>query len=214
MLRLFHAKMQEQNVAFGTARPRFRIVVLFVDEATSIARQLARGRSAQAHNKEVEATGVGKLWPVRETDINMRAALRRYQMYLENTLAPLETLKDLLTFNTVDATGTVPEVEKVIQHEMKYVVALQVSPCLKQRHVHFTHCWTCGRYQSSLELGLDTFKTVCTCHVLRLRFRTRLLACACCADSEVTYRGGLDCIREAAPCAAAGRVPEQRPTHV
>ena len=42
-----------EGKAAAAARPRFGIVVLFVDETTSIARQLARGRIAQAHNQEV-----------------------------------------------------------------------------------------------------------------------------------------------------------------
>ena len=93
VLRLMHQKMKEQAYKFNLPRPRLRVVVLFVDEATSIARQLRRGKKARDHNKRVKTTGVGELKPVRETDLHISAARKRYQMYLTNTLAPLEELK-------------------------------------------------------------------------------------------------------------------------
>ena len=150
VLRLMHQKMKEQAYKFNLPRPRLRVVVLFVDEATSIARQLRRGKKARDHNKRVKTTGVGELKPVRETDLHISAARKRYQMYLTNTLAPLEELKvraplaslapcawrvellgntnveslgceqEMIPFNTVDANGDFTTVEKVIQHEMKY----------------------------------------------------------------------------------------------
>jgi len=40
----------------------FHIMVLFVDEAESVARQLKRGRQVVAHNEEVIRSGVGELW--------------------------------------------------------------------------------------------------------------------------------------------------------
>ena len=40
-------------------QPIFRIMVLFIDEAESVARQLKRGRQVVAHNEEVARSGVG-----------------------------------------------------------------------------------------------------------------------------------------------------------
>src|SRR5258708_19458573 len=42
-------------------KPIFQIMVLFVDEAESVARQLKRGRQVVAHNEEVGRPGVGQL---------------------------------------------------------------------------------------------------------------------------------------------------------
>lgn len=102
VLRLMHQKMKEQAYNFDLPRPRLRVVVLFVDEATSIARQLRRGKKARDHNKRVKASGVGELKPVRETDLHISAARKRYQMYLTNTLAPLEELKVGLVASLAD----------------------------------------------------------------------------------------------------------------
>src|SRR5262249_47382496 len=50
--------------------PTIHIMLLFVDEKTSIARQLQRGREVAAHNEEVRRTGVGALLEERATDID------------------------------------------------------------------------------------------------------------------------------------------------
>ena len=42
-------------------QPTIHIMVLFVDEATSVARQLRRGIEVRAQNKEVRRTGIGQL---------------------------------------------------------------------------------------------------------------------------------------------------------
>lgn len=62
-------------------RPRFRVVVLFVDEHESIQRQLKRGRDVMKHNQrvsEAQAKGEPKahlleLMEVRDTDLHVRA---------------------------------------------------------------------------------------------------------------------------------------------
>ena len=51
-------------------QPTFHIMVLFVDEAESVARQLKRGREVIAHNEEVKRSGIGELWEERPTDFN------------------------------------------------------------------------------------------------------------------------------------------------
>ena len=40
-------------------KPRFHIIMLFIDEEESVRRQLSRG-GALEHNAEVEASGVGE----------------------------------------------------------------------------------------------------------------------------------------------------------
>ena len=43
-------------------QPIFQVMVLFVDESESVARQLKRGREVLAHNEEVRRSGIGDLW--------------------------------------------------------------------------------------------------------------------------------------------------------
>ena len=50
------------------------IMVLFVDEKTSVERQLKRGREIQEHNAEVRRTGVGELQEERATDYDTALA--------------------------------------------------------------------------------------------------------------------------------------------
>jgi adenylate kinase len=52
-------------------QPIFHIMVLFVDEAESVARKLKRGRQVIAHNEEVTRSGVGE----RATDFSEELAL-------------------------------------------------------------------------------------------------------------------------------------------
>src|SRR3954471_17831177 len=59
-------------------QPTVHIMVLFVDEKKSIARQLKRGRETRLHNDEVLRTGVGQLLEDRPTDHDEALARRRY----------------------------------------------------------------------------------------------------------------------------------------
>src|SRR3954463_15864024 len=67
-LKLLVDKMQALRRQFyGTPlgihfrQPTIHIMVLFVDERTSITRQLKRGREVKVHNEEVRRTGIGEL---------------------------------------------------------------------------------------------------------------------------------------------------------
>src|SRR5882757_7858082 len=51
-------------------QPIFHIMVLFVDEAESIARQMKRGQEVLAHNDEVKRSGLGEPWEERPTDFD------------------------------------------------------------------------------------------------------------------------------------------------
>ena len=54
-------------------QPIFQIMVLFVDEAESVARQLKRGRQVVAHNEEIARSGVGERWEERATGLQRGA---------------------------------------------------------------------------------------------------------------------------------------------
>ena len=42
-------------------KPRFHIIMLFIDEEESVRRQFLRGKRTLEHNAEVEASGVGHI---------------------------------------------------------------------------------------------------------------------------------------------------------
>src|SRR5579871_3353662 len=67
-LKLLVEKMQQLRREFYSTplgihfrQPTIHIMVLFVDERTSVERQLHRGRETRRHNDEVRRTGIGEL---------------------------------------------------------------------------------------------------------------------------------------------------------
>jgi len=113
---------------------RFHIIVLFIDEAESVRRQLARGREAIAYNEKVRESGVGEEKEIRKTDLSEEAARGRYRTFKDITYHALKELREVFHYHYIDAQGTIPEVEERIVEEM--------------------------RYQSSLELGEDTYHRI------------------------------------------------------
>ena len=65
-------------------------MVLFVDEKTTVERQLKRGRQVRAHNEEVRRTGIGELLEERPTDYDEDLARRRYRVFKEQTWDALQ----------------------------------------------------------------------------------------------------------------------------
>ena len=109
-------------------QPTIHIMVLFVDESTSVARQLKRGVEVRAHNKEVRRTGIGELLEERATDFDKALAQRRYRVFKEQTWEALQELKEIFHYHFVNAQGTPPEVEKNILHELEYQSTLELDP--------------------------------------------------------------------------------------
>jgi adenylate kinase len=97
-------------------QPTIHIMVLFVDEATSVARQLRRGVEVRAHNKEVRRTGIGELHEERNTE------------FKEQTWEALQELKEIFHYHFVNAQGTIAEVERNILHELEYQSTLELDP--------------------------------------------------------------------------------------
>lgn len=140
-VRMLHQKMLELRREFFNTpigpkfrRPIFRITVLFVDEGTSIARQLSRGEVVAAHNAEVRAKGEGELWEERATDFDESLARGRYQTFKDQTYDALLSLRENFHYHWVNAQGPVEEVQRNIANEFSY--------------------------QSSLELGHDTYDNI------------------------------------------------------
>ncbi len=142
-LKLLVEKMQELRREFydtplhGYFRyPVIHIMVLFVDEKISIERQLKRGREIQAHNEEVETTGVGEKLELRATDLDLSAAQRRYKVFKEQTWEALKSLKEIFFYHFINANGSVEEVEQNIQAELDYQSSLELDPRTYDRLRH------------------------------------------------------------------------------
>ncbi|HZZ18598.1 MAG TPA: nucleoside monophosphate kinase [Opitutaceae bacterium] len=134
-LKLLVDKMQELRKDFYRTplgihfrQPTIHIMVLFVDEATSVGRQLRRGLEVRAHNKEVRRTGIGELQEERSTDFDKALAQRRYRVFKEQTWDALQELKEIFHYHFVNAQGTLPEVEKNIMRELDYQSTLELDP--------------------------------------------------------------------------------------
>ncbi len=114
-------------------QPTIHIMVLFVDEATSVARQVKRGVEVRAHNKEVRRTGIGELMEERATDFDKTLAQRRYRVFKEQTWDALQELKEIFHYHFVNAQGSFAEVEKNIIRELEYQSTLELDPRTVER---------------------------------------------------------------------------------
>jgi adenylate kinase len=113
--------------------PTIHIMVLFVEEKESIARQLKRGRETRAHNEEVRRTGVGRLREDRPTDHDEALARRRYQAFKEQTWDALQSLEEIFHYHFVNAQGPFEKVEQNILHELQYQSTLELDPRTVER---------------------------------------------------------------------------------
>jgi len=133
-LRLLHQKLNElRNKYLGTPlasqfrKPIFHIVVLFVDESESVRRQILRGQRARAHNAAVEASGVGEILETRATDLSEETARNRYRTFKELTYESLKTLREVFFYHYVNAHGSVEDVQRRIQDELRYQSSLELD---------------------------------------------------------------------------------------
>ncbi|RFC50600.1 MAG: adenylate kinase [Verrucomicrobia bacterium] len=134
-LKLLVDKMQALRREFFTTplgihfrQPTIHIMVLFVDEKESIARQLLRGKETLTHNEEVTRTGVGQLWEDRPTDHDETLARRRYRVFKEQTWDALQSLKEIFHYHFINAQGSIEEVEQNILKELDYQSTLELDP--------------------------------------------------------------------------------------
>ena len=109
-------------------QPIFHIMVLFVDEAESVARQLRRGQEILAHNAEVARSGVGEPWEERTTDFSAELARNRYRVFKEQTYDALVSLKQIFRYHFINAQAPIPEVQANIVRELEYQSSLELDP--------------------------------------------------------------------------------------
>jgi adenylate kinase len=121
-------RFAETPLAMHFRRPTIRVMVLFVGEATSIARQLGRGREIAEHNRKVGETGVGTPIELRATDLSEDLVRRRYQVFKEQTWAALTSLRQLYHYHFINAEGPIDEVQANILKELKYQSSLELDP--------------------------------------------------------------------------------------
>ena len=139
-LKLFHGRLSELRTKYlGTfqeeqfPKPRFHIIMLFIDEEESVRRQILRGQRTIDHNAEVEASGVGETREVRKTDLDEDAAHRRYKTFKESTYDSLTTLREVFHYHFINAHGTVIEVQQRIIRELKYQSSLELDEATYDR---------------------------------------------------------------------------------
>jgi adenylate kinase len=113
--------------------PTIHIMVLFVDELESVARQLKRGRETRIYNAEVRGSGAGTLLEDRITDHDEALARRRYQTFKEQTWDALQSLKEIFHYHFINAQGPIEEVEQNILEELKYQSTLELDPLTVDR---------------------------------------------------------------------------------
>jgi adenylate kinase len=109
-------------------QPIFHIMVLFVDEAESIARQLKRGKEVLAHNAEVRRSGLGELWEERATDFDASLARNRYKVFKEKTYDALVSLKEIFHYHFINAQAPLERVQDNIIRELEYQSSLELDP--------------------------------------------------------------------------------------
>jgi adenylate kinase len=109
-------------------QPIFHIMVLFVDEAESIARQLKRGKEVLAHNEEVRRSGLGELWEERATDFDPALARNRYKVFKEKTYDALVSLKEIFHYHFINAQAPLERVQDNIIRELEYQSSLELDP--------------------------------------------------------------------------------------
>lgn len=109
-------------------QPTIHIMVLFVDEKTSVDRQIKRGKQIAEHNEEVKSTGVGEIIELRATDRDPEAARRRYGVFKEQTWHALQSLKQTFFYHFINAQGSIQEVEQNILNEVRYQSLLELDP--------------------------------------------------------------------------------------
>ena len=110
-------------------QPTIHIMVLFVDEKESVARQLKRGRETKAIIEASARSGSGshRRPEDRPTDHDESLARRRYRVFKEQTWEALQSLKEIYHYHFINAQGPIDEVEKNILSELEYQSTLELD---------------------------------------------------------------------------------------
>ena len=133
-LKLFYQKLSSLRTKYlGTElessfhRPIFHIIVLYVEEAVSVNRQLERGRKVMEHNEQVRSTGSGSIEETRKTDLSVESARNRYRTFKEITYESLTSLRQIFHYHFINAQRSIEEVQASIVDELKYQSSLELD---------------------------------------------------------------------------------------
>jgi adenylate kinase len=137
-LRLFYQKLLDLSAAAAhlgsyTRKPRFHIIVLFIDEHESVLRQLYRGKQALLHNEKVKSSGVGQVLEIRKTDTDEQAARQRYQLFKAETYTALRGLNVHFPYHFIDAHGSIDAIKQKIVQELQYQSSFELDQATYQR---------------------------------------------------------------------------------
>lgn len=124
LYRIYHRTPHAANFR----KPTIHVMVLFVDEKTSIERQLQRGRQLAEANARAIAEGDPPPYEERATDKDPKAAKRRYRVFKEQTWEALQSLKEVFHYHFINAQGAIESVEKNITKELDYQSSLELDP--------------------------------------------------------------------------------------
>ena len=127
-IQALHKEFHDTVLAMEFRHCTIHVMVLFVDENTAIERQLKRGREVKEHNDEVRRTGEGGLLEERPTDYDSELARRRYRVFKEQTWDALQSLSKIFHYHSVNAMGSLSEVERDILDELQYQSSLELDP--------------------------------------------------------------------------------------
>ena len=108
-------------------QPTIHIMVLFVDEKESVARQLKRGRETKVRFELAARTADRPLPEDRPTDHDESLARRRYRVFKEQTWEALQSLKEIFHYHFINAQAPVAEVEENILRELEYQSTLELD---------------------------------------------------------------------------------------
>ncbi len=109
-------------------QPIFHILLLFIDEAESVARQLKRGRQTIAHNEGVSQSSDTAPVEERPTDFSEELARNRYRVFKERTYDALVSLKQIFHYHFINAQASLAEVQENILRELEYQSSLELDP--------------------------------------------------------------------------------------
>lgn len=134
MKRLHDKMLQLRREFFNTEYRRFfrqpivHIMMLFIDEKESVARQLKRGRETMQRLEDERAAGKSVDLQARATDLSEESAKGRYRVFKELTYDALQSLREIFHYHFIDANGPLPEVRHNIVKELQYQSTLELDP--------------------------------------------------------------------------------------
>lgn len=134
-IKMLHDAMNKLRTEYANTKyavhfkqPIYHIMILFVDEAESINRQMSRGREIIAHNQKVRETGKGELLEERPTDTDENLARNRYKIFKEKTYDALLSLKQFFHYHLINAQPPLEVVQENILSELEYQSSLELDP--------------------------------------------------------------------------------------